>query len=109
MEEYGTGYGYIAYRTVLNRNYSDAVLSFESLGDRAQIYIKDSLEVTVSAKKGDVLTVLYKPFDTFLKLENFTKGFVTVNGFNIGRYWEIGPQKILYVPCSLLKKGGSYS
>lgn len=46
-----------------------------------------------------------KPFDTFLKLENFTKGFVTVNGFNIGRYWEIGPQKTLYVPRSLLKKG----
>ena len=46
-----------------------------------------------------------KPCDTFLKLENFTKGFVTVNGFNIGRYWEIGPQKTLYVPRSLLKNG----
>ncbi|MBQ4267104.1 MAG: beta-galactosidase, partial [Clostridia bacterium] len=43
--------------------------------------------------------------DTFLKLQNFTKGFVTINGFNIGRYWEIGPQQTLYVPASLLKKG----
>ena len=26
-----------------------------------------------------------------------------LNGFNLGRYWEIGPQKTLYVPKSLLK------
>ena len=43
--------------------------------------------------------------DTFLRLDNFKKGFVLINGFNIGRYWEIGPQKTLYVPASLLKKG----
>ncbi len=46
-----------------------------------------------------------EPTDTFLKSDNFRKGFVTVNGFNIGRYWEIGPQKTLYIPASLLKKG----
>ena len=28
-----------------------------------------------------------------------------INGFNIGRYWEIGPQQTLYVPADLLKKG----
>ena len=43
--------------------------------------------------------------DTFLRFDNFRKGFVTINGFNIGRYWEIGPQKTLYVPASLLKHG----
>jgi beta-galactosidase len=46
-----------------------------------------------------------EPKDTFLKTDNFTKGFVTVNGYNIGRYWEIGPQKTLYIPASLLRKG----
>ncbi len=181
MEKYGYGYGYIAYRTTLNRDYSSATLSFESLGDRAQVYINnklvgvcyinDSLSVTFDAKAGDVLTVLVEnmgranfgakmmrkkgidgrcllnnkihfgwtvyplpmdnlenvvfsdkapeepsafyrgilnviePCDTFVKLDNFKKGFVTVNGFNIGRYWEIGPQKTLYLPSSLLKKG----
>ena len=44
-------------------------------------------------------------YDTFLRLDNFKKGFVTINGFNIGRYWEIGPQKTLYVPASVLKRG----
>ena len=180
MEEYGIGYGYIAYRTVLNRDYRDAKLSFESLGDRAQVlvngklqgiaYLNDSLEVTVNAKKGDVLTVLVEnmgranfgpkmmrkkglpgrvllggkihfswdvyplpmtdlsglsfggdeaeapafyegtftveePADTFLRTDSFKKGFVVLNGFNLGRYWEVGPQKTLYVPGPLLKKG----
>ncbi len=181
MEKYGNGYGFIAYRTVLNRDYEDVNLYFERIGDRAQIYINDNLvdilyindrlETRISAKVGDVLTVLCenmgrtnfgpkmmlkkgiagrclldkrihfnwdvytlpmnnlkkldfdnKPFreksafyrgyfniidpkDTFLKLDNFTKGFVIINGFNIGRYWEIGPQQTLYVPASLLKDG----
>ena len=43
--------------------------------------------------------------DTFLKTDSFTKGFVTVNGFNLGRYWEIGPQQTLYLPSSLLNEG----
>ncbi|MBQ8685546.1 MAG: beta-galactosidase [Clostridia bacterium] len=45
------------------------------------------------------------PCDTFLRTDNFTKGFVTLNGFNLGRYWAIGPQKTLYVPASILKEG----
>lgn len=43
--------------------------------------------------------------DTFLALPGWTKGVCFINGFNIGRYWEIGPTKTLYVPAPLLKKG----
>lgn len=43
--------------------------------------------------------------DTFLELTGWGKGCVFVNGFNIGRYWEIGPQKRLYVPAPLLRQG----
>ena len=182
MEMYGTGYGYIAYQTVLNRNYNDTELEFAELGDRAQIYINnelvgivyvndDELKLKFSAKKGDVMTILCENMgranfgakmmrkkgiagrcllddrihfnwnvyplpmdnlqklefskeipaeksvfyrgkftideakDTFLNTDNFTKGFVMINGFNIGRYWEIGPQKTLYIPASLLNEG----
>lgn len=45
------------------------------------------------------------PTILFLKLDNFKKVFVTVKGFNIRRYWEIGPQKTLYVPRPVFKKG----
>ena len=180
MEAYGEGYGYIAYVTKLNRDYDNVGLYFESLGDRAQIYINrtlqgiiyindDSQMVNISAKAGDTLTILVenmgranfgpkmmrkkgiagrllidgrihfnwdvytlpmnnleklnygkaneptrfykgsfkveKAKDTFLYLDNFKKGFVVINGFNLGRYWEIGPQKSLYVPASILKEG----
>ncbi|CAH1056358.1 glycoside hydrolase family 35 protein [Paenibacillus pseudetheri] len=43
--------------------------------------------------------------DTFLELESWTKGVAFVNGFNLGRYWEAGPQKALYVPGPLLREG----
>lgn len=182
MEYYDQGYGYIAYQTTLNRDYSDAALSFESIGDRAVIYINktlvgtvyindESLELKFSAKSGDTLTILCENMgranfgpkmmrkkgidgrclingkihfnwnvftlpmenlsvleytntycasgsvfckgtfevdesaDTFLELKSFKKGFVTINGFNLGRYWEIGPQKRLFVPAAVLKNG----
>ncbi|AIQ64896.1 beta-galactosidase [Paenibacillus stellifer] len=43
--------------------------------------------------------------DTFLRLDGWTKGVVFVNGFNLGRYWNIGPQRTLYVPAPLLRQG----
>lgn len=43
--------------------------------------------------------------DTFLDLEGFGKGCAFINGFNLGRFWEIGPQKRLYLPGPLLKQG----
>jgi beta-galactosidase len=46
------------------------------------------------------------PADTFIDLEGWMKGNVWVNGFNLGRYWVTeGPQKRLYLPGPLLKKG----
>ncbi|MBQ7352678.1 MAG: beta-galactosidase [Clostridia bacterium] len=182
MEKYGFGYGFIAYQTTLNRDYVNAPLSFEDIGDRALVYVNDTLngivyvnddvlKTTINAKKGDTLTILVENMgranfgpkmmrkkgiagrlligdniihfnwnvyplpmdnldnvkygedfnepscflrgsfevdcaeDTFLYLDNFKKCFVVINGFNIGRYWEIGPQKSLYVPKSILKEG----
>ncbi|OPA80502.1 beta-galactosidase [Paenibacillus selenitireducens] len=46
-----------------------------------------------------------EPCDTFLNMTGWTKGVVFINGFNLGRYWDIGPQKALYVPGPLLKQG----
>jgi len=43
--------------------------------------------------------------DTFLDLEGFGKGCAFLNGFNLGRFWEVGPQKRLYIPGPLLRKG----
>lgn len=43
--------------------------------------------------------------DTFIRLEGWSKGVVWINGFNLGRYWEQGPQRTLYLPGPLLRKG----
>jgi hypothetical protein len=43
--------------------------------------------------------------DTYLDLSGWTKGVVWVNGHNLGRYWEIGPQKRLFCPAPFLRPG----
>ncbi|MBL7742339.1 MAG: beta-galactosidase [Chitinophagaceae bacterium] len=43
--------------------------------------------------------------DTYFDMSNWGKGVVWVNGHNLGRYWEIGPQQTIYVPAEWLKKG----
>jgi len=43
--------------------------------------------------------------DTFFDLSNYTKGVVWVNGHNLGRYWNTGPQKRMYCPASWLRPG----
>jgi len=48
---------------------------------------------------------LSSPGDTFIDMSNFKKGIIWINGHNLGRYWNIGPQKRLYCPASFLKKG----
>lgn len=185
MEDYGAGYGYIVYKSMLGRDYDNAKLTFADIGDRAQVYVggrhvgtvyvnNPPYEVTFSAKQGDVLAVVCenmgrtnfgpkmmrkkgivgrtlidgkihfgwqayplpmdnldrlqwnekthtygeifykfafditeKPCDTFLRTDNFTKGFAVLNGFNLGRFWNVGPQKTLYVPRSVLRQGAN--
>ena len=64
----------------------------ENSGDGTPAFYKGSFQVDEVA-------------DTFLKLDNWKKGVVYINGINIGRYWNEGPQKTLYVPAPFLKPG----
>ena len=43
--------------------------------------------------------------DTYFDMSKYTKGIVYVNGHNLGRYWDIGPQQRLFCPGTWLKKG----
>ncbi len=43
--------------------------------------------------------------DLFLDFSGWGKGCAFINGFPLGRFWEAGPQKRLYVPAPLLKEG----
>ncbi len=62
-------------------------------------------EASVPAFFRGTLEIAGTPSDTFLRLDGWKKGFVTVNGFNVGRYWEIGPVRTMYIPAPILKVG----
>jgi beta-galactosidase len=43
--------------------------------------------------------------DTYLDMSKWTKGLVFVNGHNLGRYWNVGPQLALFCPAGFLRRG----
>lgn len=46
--------------------------------------------------------------DTYWDATGWGKGFIFINGFNLGRYWPlVGPQITLYVPMGILKIGSN--
>ena len=45
--------------------------------------------------------------DTFLDTKGLGKGVVWLNGHPLGRFWNIGPQRTLYVPGAWLKPSGN--
>ena len=45
--------------------------------------------------------------DTYFDMCHWTKGVVWVNGHNLGRYWNIGPQRRLYCPAPWLRQGAN--
>ncbi|MFC4119616.1 glycoside hydrolase family 35 protein [Nonomuraea zeae] len=48
-----------------------------------------------------------EPADAYLALPGWGKGYVWVNGFCLGRYWDRGPQRTLYLPWPLLRAGAN--
>ena len=79
-------------------------LTMESL-DRLEFADADAPVSGPAFYRGE-LVIKGSPKDTFIRLDGFTKGFVSVNGKNIGRYFNpAGPQKTLYVPAPFLKSG----
>jgi len=45
------------------------------------------------------------PADTFVDTSAFGKGEVFINGQPLGRFWNIGPQRTLYLPAPWVKAG----
>jgi beta-galactosidase len=74
----------------------------ESYVDRLKFSAKEATQPGVFFK-GDFQ--LAATGDTYLDLSKWDKGLVWVNGHNLGRYWNIGPQKQLFCPAPWLKKG----
>jgi beta-galactosidase len=65
-----------------------------TVDERPGIFFKGTFDLAATA-------------DTFLDLSGYRKGLVWVNGHNLGRYWNIGPQMRLYCPAGWLKRGAN--
>ncbi len=71
-----------------------------------------SLEFSDTPAKPSTLPVFFRGGfsvdevgDTLLDMTGWGKGMVWVNGINLGRFWDIGPQYTLYLPGCWMKQG----
>jgi len=76
---------------------------FQSANGFKYVLNKGAVEPAPALYKG--LFTLSATGDTYLDMRPFGKGFVFLNGHNLGKYWQIGPQQTIYVPAAWLKKG----
>lgn len=51
--------------------------------------------------------ILDETGDTWFDMSHWIKGIVWVNGHNLGRYWNIGPQQRLFCPAPWLVRGNN--
>ena len=92
--------GSFLYNYANNMRYTIDCLPLKTLAD---LDYKDGAKTTDNPCFYKGLFDAEAGVDTFVDMAGWHKGNVWVNGFNLGRYWEIGPQRTLYVPGELLK------
>ena len=80
------------FKLPLDRKFIYDLRSTAGTVDRPGIFFKGNFSLLVTG-------------DTYFDVSGYTKGYVWVNGHNLGRYWNIGPQKRLYCPASFLRLG----
>lgn len=84
------------------KNWKNFSLPFET--PEFEKYSKSTLNSEAPVLKKGSFNVS-KTADTYLDLSHWGKGLVWVNGHNLGKYWNIGPQQTLYLPKEWLKEG----
>ena len=75
--------------------------------DLSQLRWEEAREVPNGPAFFRTVVELEEAEDTFVNPKGWTKGHVYANGFNLGRYWTVGPQLTLYCPGPLLCVGSN--
>lgn len=80
------------------------------LGNMDKAIAGDNTQQAASALRGkpvlyEGVFTLDKAGDTFIDMSAWGKGIIFINGKNIGRYWQVGPQQTLYIPGVWLNEG----
>lgn len=99
-----------ATRTVTD--WTASVVPLESWSERVRPRLAGGADIDASRPLAGPVVVTGE-FDAqagehaFLALDGWTKGFVWINGFLLGRYWSAAPTRTLYVPGPLVKATGN--
>ena len=80
------------YKFPLNEEFVENLKSNDSNNEKEGKFFKGTFHLT-------------KVADAWFDTSNYQKGVIWVNGHNLGRYWNIGPQTRLYCPASWLTEG----
>ncbi|HRZ96346.1 MAG TPA: beta-galactosidase [Paludibacter sp.] len=80
------------YKLPMNEQYITSLKSTEKASEKQGLFFNGKFTLQDVA-------------DTYIDMSNYQKGIVWVNGHNLGRYWNIGPQTRLYCPACWLKTG----
>ncbi|KAG8233443.1 hypothetical protein J437_LFUL010554, partial [Ladona fulva] len=64
----------------------------------------------IEAENGPILVrgtfeIEGEPADTWIDMSKWGKGIVIINGFNMGRYFYLGPTKTIFIPAPFLHSG----
>lgn len=72
-------------------------------------WVRDAKQVTEGAYPYFAKSTfdLQEVGDTYINVARYAKGYVWVNGRNLGRFWNRGPQYKLYCPGVWLKNKGN--
>ncbi|MBP6715707.1 MAG: beta-galactosidase [Acidobacteria bacterium] len=94
-------------------NFAQEIIDRKGITDRVtlsgmtlmnwDVFLMPLTDASIGSFKGTF--TLETTADTYIDMTGYKKGVVWVNGHNLGRYWDIGPQTKLYCPASWLKKG----
>ena len=94
-------------------NFAQEIIDRKGITDRVtlsgmtlmnwDVFLMPLKDASIGSFKGTF--TLETTADTYIDMTGYKKGVVWVNGHNLGRYWDIGPQTKLYCPASWLKKG----
>ena len=84
----------------------------EDMADELATLTADAPAVEAGAEDDVTLPVLVAASfeagqlaDAFLDVSGAGHGVAYVNGFCVGRYWNVGPQQSLYVPAPVIREG----
>ncbi|MCR4953366.1 MAG: beta-galactosidase [Treponema sp.] len=93
-------FGWKHYCLSLDENQIDAL-------NKGGIWNNTTSTVTTNPAFFKFTLKIESPADTYLDFTGWGKGCIFINGFNIGRFWDKGPQRRLYIPAPLLKTGNN--